>query len=139
MVEYARELGLQDSYMISYNGAITNLKENKIIFEQTLTQEQIHRLYDYSVKHKTHIITYLNGAVVSETSSEYIDVELNITGLQHNKVDLRMLCTIICGKMYFAGGTFISENSREAFKSDDATFKCMYVKPFLRSSSKRYR
>jgi hydroxymethylpyrimidine pyrophosphatase-like HAD family hydrolase len=32
MVEYARELGLQDSYMISYNGAITNLKENKIIF-----------------------------------------------------------------------------------------------------------
>jgi hypothetical protein len=23
---------------------------------------------------------------VSETSSEYIDVELNITGLQHNKV-----------------------------------------------------
>jgi hydroxymethylpyrimidine pyrophosphatase-like HAD family hydrolase len=66
MVEYARELGLQDSYMISYNGAvITNLKEkNKIIFEQTLTQEQIHELYDYSVKHKTHIITYLNGAVV---------------------------------------------------------------------------
>lgn len=87
MIEYAIELGLQDSYMISYNGAvITNLKENKIIFEQTLTQEQIHELYDYSVQHKTHIITYLNGAVVSETSSEYIDIELNITGLQHNKV-----------------------------------------------------
>lgn len=87
MIKYAIELGLQDSYMISYNGAvITNLKENKIIFEQTLTQEQIHELYDYSVQHKTHIITYLNGAVVSETSSEYIDIELNITGLQHNKV-----------------------------------------------------
>jgi hypothetical protein len=53
-------------------------RKQKIIFEQTLTQEQIH---EYSVKHKTHIITYLNGAVVSETSSEYIDVELNITGL----------------------------------------------------------
>jgi hypothetical protein len=28
----------------------------------------------------------LDGKVVNETSSEYIDVELNITGLQHNKV-----------------------------------------------------
>jgi Cof subfamily protein (haloacid dehalogenase superfamily) len=85
MVEYARELGLQDSYMISYNGAvITNLKKNYI---RTNTYSRANsQLYDYSVKHKTHIITYLNGAVVSETSSEYIDVELNITGLQHNKV-----------------------------------------------------
>jgi hypothetical protein len=49
-----------------------------------LTQDQI-ELYEYSVKHKTHIITYLNGKVVSETSSEYIDVELNITGLQHKQ------------------------------------------------------
>ena len=87
MIEYARELGLEDSYMISYNGAvITNLKENEIIFEQMLTQAQIHELYDYSVQNKTHIITYLNGKVVSETDSEYIAVELNITGLQHDKV-----------------------------------------------------
>ena len=87
MIEYAKELGLEDSYMISYNGAvITNLKENEIIFEQMLTQAQIHELYDYSVQNKTHIITYLNGKVVSETDSEYIAVELNITGLQHDKV-----------------------------------------------------
>jgi Cof subfamily protein (haloacid dehalogenase superfamily) len=87
MIEFAKELGLEDSYMISYNGAVvTNLKKNEIIFEQMLTQKQIHELYDYSIKHKTHIITYLDGKVLSETSSEYIDVELNITGLQHNKV-----------------------------------------------------
>jgi Cof subfamily protein (haloacid dehalogenase superfamily) len=87
MTEYAKELGLNDSYIISYNGAvITDLKKNQIVFEQMLTQDQIHELYEYSVKHKTHIITYLDGKVVSETSSEYIDVELNITGLQHNKV-----------------------------------------------------
>lgn len=87
MVRYAKELNLNNSYMISYNGAvITDLKEDKIIFEQTLTQQQIHDLYDYSIKSKTHIITYLDGEVVSETSSEYIDIELNITGLTHNKV-----------------------------------------------------
>lgn len=88
MIDYAVALGLDDSYMISYNGAvITNLKNNEIIFEQMLTQEQIHELYEYSVQNKTHIITYMNGEVVSETNSKYIDVELKITGLQHNKVN----------------------------------------------------
>ncbi|MFV5684465.1 Cof-type HAD-IIB family hydrolase [Flavobacterium sp. GB2R13] len=87
MIAYAKELKMDNSYMISYNGAvITDLKEDKIIFEQTLTQEQIHELYDYSLKSKTHIITYLDGKIVSETDSEYIEIEKNITGLEHNKV-----------------------------------------------------
>jgi Cof subfamily protein (haloacid dehalogenase superfamily) len=86
MTAYAKELQM-DSYMISYNGAvITDLKEDKILFEQTLTQEQIHELYEYSLKSKTHIITYLDGKIVSETDSEYIEIEKNITGLEHNKV-----------------------------------------------------
>ncbi len=51
MIAYAKELQLDNSYMISYNGAvITDLKEDKVIFEQTLTQGQIHELYDYSLK-----------------------------------------------------------------------------------------
>jgi Cof subfamily protein (haloacid dehalogenase superfamily) len=87
MTAYAKELQLDHSYIISYNGAvITDLKSNEVIFEQMLTAEQIHSLYDYSVARKTAIITYLNGEVVSETDSEYIDVELQITGLPHNKV-----------------------------------------------------
>ena len=87
MIAYAKELELDNSYMISYNGAvITDLKEDKVIFEQTLTQEQIHELYDYSLKSKTHIITYVNGKIVSETDCEYIEIEKNITGLAHNKV-----------------------------------------------------
>jgi len=87
MTAYAKELQLDDSYMISYNGAvITDLSNDEIIFEQTLTQEQIHALYDYSLEHKTHIITYVNNQIVSETDSQYIDIEKNITGLAHNKV-----------------------------------------------------
>ncbi|TDE42293.1 HAD family phosphatase [Flavobacterium rhamnosiphilum] len=87
MTAYAEELQLDDSYMISYNGAvITDLKEDKVIFEQTLTQEQIHELYDYSLKSNTHIITYVDGKIVSETNSEFIEIEKNITGLEHNKV-----------------------------------------------------
>ena len=73
--------------MLSFNGAvITDLKEDKVLFEQTLTQQQIHELYDYSLKSKTHIITYVDGKIVSETDSEYIEIEKNITGLEHNKV-----------------------------------------------------
>ncbi|MFV8345020.1 Cof-type HAD-IIB family hydrolase [Flavobacterium sp. ZB4P13] len=87
MTAYAKELQLDDSYMISYNGAvITDLKQDKVIFEQTLTQEQIHELYDYSLKSNTHIITYVDGKIVSETDSEFIEIEKNITGLEHNKV-----------------------------------------------------
>jgi len=89
MTAYAKELKMDfyNSFMLSYNGAvITDLKDNKILFEQTLTKEQIHELHDYSLESKTHIITYVNDAIVSETDSEYIEIEKNITGLPHNKV-----------------------------------------------------
>jgi len=89
MTAYAKELelDLNDSYIISFNGAvISTAKDDLILFEQCLTPEQIHDLYDYSVKMKTHIITYLDGEIVSETDSEYIEIEKDITGLPHNKV-----------------------------------------------------
>jgi Cof subfamily protein (haloacid dehalogenase superfamily) len=89
MIAFAKELKLDvyNSYMLSFNGAvITDVKEDKVLFEQSLTKEQIHELYDYSLKSKTHIITYIDGKIVSETDCEYIDVEKNITGMDHNKV-----------------------------------------------------
>lgn len=89
MTAYAKELKMDyyNSFMLSYNGAvITDLKENEVLFEQTLTKEQIHELYDYSKKNKTHIITYVNEEIVSETDSDFIEIEKHITGMVHNKV-----------------------------------------------------
>ncbi len=89
MLAYAYDLKLPEygSYILSYNGAvITDLKNNTTIFEQSLTQEDIHRLYDFSKEHSVHIITYLNGAIVSETDSEYISIETRLTGMPHHKV-----------------------------------------------------
>jgi Cof subfamily protein (haloacid dehalogenase superfamily) len=89
MIAYAKELelDLNDSYIISFNGAIiSTVKDDLVLFEQKLTIEQIHELYDYSVKMKTHIITYLDNEIISETDSEYIDIEKEITGLAHIKV-----------------------------------------------------
>lgn len=89
MTSFAKELelDLNNSYMISFNGAvISTVKDNEILFEQTLSKEQIHELYDYSIEKKTHIITYLNNEIISETDSEFIEIEKEITGLKHTKV-----------------------------------------------------
>lgn len=85
MTHFANDL--QNNYMISFNGAvITDLKNDQVIFEQSLTKEQIHELHDYSLKSKTHIITYINDTIVSETHSEFIEVERSITGMPHELV-----------------------------------------------------
>lgn len=89
MTKYADELRLDyfDSYMISFNGAVvTSMKNKEVLFETTLTQKEIHSLYDFSVENNVHIITYSHKGVVSETESEYIDVELKLTGIPHHKV-----------------------------------------------------
>lgn len=86
MLAYAKELqcDVNNSYMISFNGStITDLKEDKVLFEHSLTKEQIHSIYDFSQENNTHVITYLDGKIISETQSEYIDIESTITGLEH--------------------------------------------------------
>lgn len=86
MIEYAKFLqcDINNSFMISFNGStITDLKEDKVLFEHALTKEQIHSIYDFSKQNNTHIITYLDGKIISETPSEYIDIESSITGLEH--------------------------------------------------------
>ena len=89
MTRYAKELNLAqyDSYMVSYNGGVvTSMKNNEVIFETSLTLDEIYSLYDFSVENKVHILTYSDKGVISETDSEYIDVELDLTGIPHHKV-----------------------------------------------------
>lgn len=89
MMRYADELQLAhyDSYMISFNGGVvTSMKNNLPLFETSLTRDEIHSLYDFSIEHHVHIITYSHKGVISETESEYIDVELGLTGMPHHKV-----------------------------------------------------
>lgn len=89
MKKIAEELKLNDygSYILSYNGAIiTQCNDWNEWYKQALSEEEAHKLYDFSRKNNVHIITYLSDEIVSETESEYIDVELNLTGMPHNKV-----------------------------------------------------
>ncbi len=90
MMQFADELRLADfdSYLIAFNGAvILSLKQQQVLFEQSLTKDEVHSLHDFSKRHDLHIITYSDRGVVSETHSPYIDVELKLTGLPHHKVD----------------------------------------------------
>ncbi len=90
MMKYANELELNKygSFIISYNGAIiTDIKNNLVIFEQMLTKEEIHDLHDFSIDNKLHILTYKNNQIISETESEFINVEKQLTGLSINKVN----------------------------------------------------
>lgn len=89
MIEYARELelGKYGSYIISYNGGeVINCKNERAIFEQSLTKEEVHDLYDFSREHKVQILTYYNNEIISEDTSEYIEVEKTITKMNHNRV-----------------------------------------------------
>lgn len=90
MKKIAEELKLDEfgSYMLSYNGAIvTECKEWTEWYKEALSKEEAHQLYEFSADNKVHIITYLKDQIVSETESEYIDVELKLTGMPHNKID----------------------------------------------------
>lgn len=89
MMQFAHELELKrfGSFIVSYNGAIiTDMANGQTIFEQALTSEQIHDLHDFSLANNLHILTYKDGCIVSETESEYIDVEKHLTGMAHQKV-----------------------------------------------------
>lgn len=89
MMQYAEELQLArfDSFLISFNGAVvTSLKNNEILFRKCLTQDEIHSLYDFSQENNVHILTYTDKGIVSETDSEYIDVEVQLTNIPHHKV-----------------------------------------------------
>jgi hypothetical protein len=79
MIKKCKELGLGDSYIISYSRSCVLIWKQEIIFEQNVeTQEQICRCAFGKTQNSC---TYIDGRVMSETSSEYIDVELNLTGL----------------------------------------------------------
>jgi len=89
MLSFAHDLELAKfgSFLISFNGGqITDMRNNQVIFERSLTKDEIHSLHDFSIQHKVHIITYSHAGVISETDSEYIDVEIALTGMPHRKV-----------------------------------------------------
>lgn len=87
MYDLAKELELDKygSFILSFNGSIiTDCRSGENIFEASLTKEDLHLMYDFAKENNTHILTYIDDEVVSETESEYIDVEVTLTKMPHN-------------------------------------------------------
>ncbi|MBY0425558.1 MAG: Cof-type HAD-IIB family hydrolase [Cytophagales bacterium] len=84
MVRFANELELKKfgSHILSYNGAvILDMATEETLFEQSLTKDEIHVLFDHAEEFKLHILTYLDGDIITQTRSKYIDIEEQITGM----------------------------------------------------------
>lgn len=87
MYDLAKELELDKygSFILSFNGSIiTDCRSGENIFEASLTKEDLHLMYDFAKENNIHILTYIDDEVVSETESEYIDVEVTLTKMPHN-------------------------------------------------------
>ena len=90
MIEYAKDLNLDtyNSFIISYNGGqILEVSKEEVIFEETLSVENLHSIYDYSKETKTNMITYKQGVIIGETEDEFATIEKELTGLQFKKVE----------------------------------------------------
>lgn len=90
MKHLVKELQLDKfgSYIITYNGAmIVDCKDFNEIFTHNLLQEDIHSLYNFSKENGVEIITYIGDDIISETKSEYVDVEITLTKMNFKKVD----------------------------------------------------
>jgi hypothetical protein len=79
-------------------------------------------------KKQTHIITYLDGKVVSETNSEYIDRAKYYRLLHNNKVLISRLLLIHVKCILLEEPSYLKEVKR--LETSHASFEREYVKTF---------
>ena len=91
MTTYAKELNLSKygSYILSYNGAnIIDCKTNEAIFQKTLPQNIIPKLYEAAIKHNVGIISYEQDCVIAGTDiDKFMEIEARINGIPIRKVE----------------------------------------------------
>lgn len=89
MIDYAKDLKMDEysSYIISFNGGeIISCKDREVLFSESLKEEEIHALYDFSRENNVDILTYKDDFIISEDEGKYIDVESQITKMEKKKV-----------------------------------------------------
>lgn len=123
-----------ESYILSFNGSIiTDCKTNENIFEASLEKEDLHLMYDFAKKHNTHILTYINDEIISETESEYIDVEVELTKMPHKIVksfkDYVKSGAVKC--MLLAEPIYLKEVEKELKKEYGDKYSIAISKPFF--------
>ncbi|WP_426710803.1 Cof-type HAD-IIB family hydrolase [Cetobacterium sp. SF1] len=142
MLNLSKELELDKykSYILSFNGGVVmECSNNKILFEEALSKDDIHKLYDFSKENKLHIITYFDKDIISETTSEYIDVEVNLTGMNHRLVkDFKMEVNRSAIKCIILGEpSYLKKMEKELKEKYGSEYSIAISKPFFLEVTKR--
>ena len=81
----ARQLEMEKygGFILSYNGArVIDLSNEQVVYEKTLAPEIIPVIGALARKYKVGVLTYVDGAVITETPEDpYIQLEARINGL----------------------------------------------------------
>lgn len=81
----ARQLEMEKygGFILSYNGArVIDLSNEQMVYEKTLAPEIIPVIGELAHKYKIGVLTYVDGAVITETPEDpYIQLEARINGL----------------------------------------------------------
>lgn len=75
MVKAAKELRLDEypGYILSYNGGrIISVQTNEMIYDDSLTPEICHELYDLSREMNVNIMAYEDEAIITADDDQYI-------------------------------------------------------------------
>ena len=90
MVKAAKELRLDEypGYILSYNGGrIISVQTNEMIYDDSLTPEICHELYDLSREMNVNIMAYEDEAIITADDDQYIQKEAHINGMPINRVE----------------------------------------------------
>lgn len=87
----AKEIWLNvfGGYILSYNGGmITNCETGETVYSVCLPEGMVPEIYDFSVKHKTGIMTYHNNEIIAENDADrYIQIDAKACGINIHVVD----------------------------------------------------
>lgn len=84
MTKFIKELKIDEfgGYIISFNGAnVVEAKTEKLLYENNLTVEQLHRLYNLSNENNVGIHTYSKTHIIAEAEYKFTKFESELVGM----------------------------------------------------------
>jgi len=89
VVPLAEELQLAKygGYLLSYNGGHMMAATGEVIQEISLKPEESHEIYDLAKELGANIMAYHNNDIFTEDYEKYIQMEVDINGMDLNRVD----------------------------------------------------
>lgn len=93
IVDIANMVGLDDIYMLSYNGGQI-FKGDDTVFSMDITKAQLDMLFDIAVQNDSCILTYTNDEILVYNKNEYAQIESDLVNMPLREVsDFKALTT----------------------------------------------